>query len=252
MPWSRAAIAGHGRGVLVGDRERRADRLRAFDEQADRGVLPDRGGIDPARPAGQVHALDAAQGARVGRHRQARDRVLLLARHAQRGPARGDDLEVRRGPQQVGDDRRRLEDLLEVVEDEQDAPRRQPLGEGLGDRLVWHRSVTPTEAAIRDATSIGSRTGSSGTKKTPSGNRSATCVASAIDSRVLPVPPGPVNVSSRVVVEQGLGLGQLVLAADERRQLGGQVVRVATRSSAAAGRRSAGRRRRPGPAARAR
>ncbi len=60
-------------------------------------------------------------------------------------------------------------------------------------------SVTPSAVAIRGATSIGSRIGSSGTKKTPSGKSSAARAASWSDSRVLPVPPGPVRVSSRVV-----------------------------------------------------
>ena len=60
-------------------------------------------------------------------------------------------------------------------------------------------SATPTAVAIRDGTSIGSRIGSSGTKKTPSGKASAAAEASCSDSRVLPVPPGPVRVSNRVV-----------------------------------------------------
>ncbi len=60
-------------------------------------------------------------------------------------------------------------------------------------------SVTPTADAIRAATSIWSRIGSSGTKKTPSGKSPATVVASWRESRVFPVPPGPVIVRSRVV-----------------------------------------------------
>ena len=65
-------------------------------------------------------------------------------------------------------------------------------------------SVIPTAAAIRGATSIWSRIGSSGTKKTPSGKVSATDVASWSESRVFPVPPGPVIVSSRVVSNRRL------------------------------------------------
>ena len=76
-------------------------------------------------------------------------------------------------PQQVGDDRAGVDDLLEVVEDEQDAPVAQPVRERLGDRAAPLASVMPTAAAIRGATSIGSRIGSSGTKKTPSGKSSA-------------------------------------------------------------------------------
>ena len=51
---------------------------------------------------------------------------------------------------------------------------------------------------MRGATSIGSRIGSSGTKKTPSGKSSDDRAASWSESRVLPVPPGPVSVRSRV------------------------------------------------------
>ena len=63
-------------------------------------------------------------------------------------------------------------------------------------------STTPAAEAILAATSCGSRIGSSGTKKTPPGKRSAIDVASSSDSRVLPVPPGPVSVSSLVDVRR--------------------------------------------------
>jgi hypothetical protein len=40
----------------------------------------------------------------------------------ERGPARGDRFQARRGPQQPGDDRSGVDDLLEVVEDQQHGP----------------------------------------------------------------------------------------------------------------------------------
>ena len=52
--------------------------------------------------------------------------------------------------------------------------------------------------AIDDATSSGSVTAASGTNHTPPGLAAMTSPATASDRRVLPVPPGPVSVSSRV------------------------------------------------------
>ncbi len=54
------------------------------------------------------------------------------------------------------------------------------------------------DAAMADGTRSGSVTDASGTNQVPSGNRSTQSPARASDSRVLPVPPGPVSVSSRV------------------------------------------------------
>ena len=81
---------GHRRRVLVRDRERRPDGDRPLDEQADRRVLADRGRVEPARAAGQVHPLRPDRWRGSGGVGQPRDRVLLLAGDVQRGPARGD------------------------------------------------------------------------------------------------------------------------------------------------------------------
>ncbi len=62
----------------------------------------------------------------------------------------------------------------------------------------WRGASRPIEAAIAEGTSSGSVTGASGTNHAPSGNRSTQSPASASERRVLPVPPGPVRVSSRV------------------------------------------------------
>ncbi len=60
-------------------------------------------------------------------------------------------------------------------------------------------STTPTAWAIVPGTSIGSSTGSNGTKNVPSGKSPAARWASSIAKRVLPMPPGPVTVRSRAV-----------------------------------------------------
>ena len=59
-------------------------------------------------------------------------------------------------------------------------------------------SCSPSCWAIDDGTSAASRIAASATKCTPSGNSSTTMVANSIASRVLPLPPGPVSVSSRL------------------------------------------------------
>ena len=124
----------HGGRVLVGDGEARLDRHRALDEQAHGGVLLDRRRVDGARLAGHGQSLEPAQVARVRWRRQAGHRVLLLARHVQGGSAGDDDLDPGARPQQVGDDRRRRDHLLEVVEHEQHGLCRAASRRAVGDR----------------------------------------------------------------------------------------------------------------------
>ena len=177
------ADGGDRRGVLVGHREARADRDGAFDEQPDGRVLAERDRVDDPRLAAEVEPLEPAHLARVRRRRQARDRVFLLARDVEDGAARDDGLDVRRGPQEVGHDRGRRDDLLEVVEDEQQALVAQPVGERLGDRpgARLGRRRAPSRSAARRASGRGSAR--AGTKKTPSGKSSAARAASWSDSR---------------------------------------------------------------------
>ena len=64
----------------------------------------------------------------------------------------------------------------------------------------------------------------SGTNQTPSGYSSARLAATCSARRVLPVPPGPVSVSSRGSSRSARDLVELALAPHERRQLRRQVV----------------------------
>ena len=64
----------------------------------------------------------------------------------------------------------------------------------------------------------------SGTKKTPSWNRSVASAASCSERRVLPVPPGPVRVSSRACSSSAAASASSRCAAEEGGQLGRQVV----------------------------
>ena len=58
-------------------------------------------------------------------------------------------------------------------------------------------SLSPSVCAIVGSTSSGSAIGASATKNTPCGKSSTSSAAAWSASRVLPVPPGPVSVSSR-------------------------------------------------------
>ena len=122
---------GHRLPVRRREHEVRPHRHRAFHEQ------PDGLGVHELRDVGDTR----------GRQRERRDRELLLAGDPQRGTAGDDHRQLGRRAQEVGDDRRPGDDLLEVVEDEQrvavaevllDAVDRRPLrreqAERAGDR----------------------------------------------------------------------------------------------------------------------
>ena len=76
---------------------------------------------------------------------------------------------------------------------------------------------------MSDGTSPASCTGSRATKNAPSAKPVCSDSARPSARRVFPVPPGPVNVTSRWSTEQGLELGDLSLASDEARQRAPQV-----------------------------
>ncbi len=95
------------------------DRSRVFGVKRKRGVngagafdeeLDSVGVAEPFRWVGSV-------GQRQGRYED-----LVFPRNAQRRPTRGEDAETGAGAQEMGHERRRLDDLLEVVEDEQKPP----------------------------------------------------------------------------------------------------------------------------------
>ncbi len=62
----------------------------------------------------------------------------------------------------------------------------------------WGSSRKPNANAVVCGTSRGSRIGASSTNHTPSANWSNISLATWIERRVLPVPPGPISVSKRV------------------------------------------------------
>ena len=62
--------------------------------------------------------------------------------------------------------------------------------------------TAPTAVAISEATRSGSLIVSRGTKKAPPSKRGATAAATSMESRVLPVPPGPVSVTRRALARR--------------------------------------------------
>ena len=202
-----------GAAARLREREARVGRLRALDEQRDRVVA-------------------ASSGV---------DRVLALAADAQRRPARHEERQPGRRVEQLRDDRRRFEELLEVVEHERARGARRARSERLSRSDRSPLSRTPSASAIAGSRSAVSRIASSATKKAPSGEvarRARSRPRRA--SRVFPVPPGPVSVSSARVSAGALDdhLVELAAAADDRARR--------TRHVAGAGERAAERRPRPG------
>ena len=90
-------------------------------------------------------------------------------------------------------------------------------------RPGWAASRSAAEMA--GATASWSVTAASSTSHTPSPDPSSSSAATCSPSRVLPHPPAPVKVTSRAGLHQRPDLGHLPVPADERRQLGGQIVR---------------------------
>ena len=75
--------------------------------------------------------------------------------------------------------------------------------------------VMPSTVAIAAGTEAGSPTDASSTIHTPSGNSPATSAPTSRASRVLPTPPTPLSVTSRLDARELGNLGNHVLAADE-------------------------------------
>ena len=169
------------------------------------------GDEQPDRLERRPAASRSREGARAGSAAPSRDRWLVSGGAGSPGTGYSCSPETRSAmrvvtravrfaasPEQVADDRRALDDLLEVVEDQQDplladATRRahRPPG-GSGCRA-------PAVDAMVGATSAGSRTGSRATNQTPSGNRPRRSPPPAATAASCPCRPGPVRVSRRVL-----------------------------------------------------
>ena len=174
-----AAQLGDDRLRVGVDRERGAHRRAAIGEQLDGGV-----DVEPT------------------------DREQRLAGHPERLTAGGDHHQIRDLAEQRLDDGRGLgDDVLAVVEHDHLRATAQVADQQPDDRRRRTSTASapaeptaPSVAAIAPATASGSRTAASSTSQAPS--RYSGCRVAAVSTarRVLPAPPGPINVTSRRVL----------------------------------------------------
>ncbi len=232
--------------VGVGDREARLDRAPARDEQPDRLEAGEGVGLVRTDRGGQLLALERSRAGRgragrgvpgpgtPARRRSAAARGSWQAsgsrpagaaarrcRPGRRAPARG--CRGRAGPAST----------------RAPSPARRS-GCGTGRRRCPSRARSPERRGPYRSTIP------SGTNQTPSGYSSARLAATWSASRVLPVPPGPVRVSSRVAREQGAHLVELASPARRTTSAPSAGCWGARRATGSAGSRTAGRRSRAG------
>ncbi len=149
----------------------------------------------------------------------------MLRREAKRRPARHDDLHERRGVEEVAHGPRRVQQLLEVVEHEQDVLPCEVLVNRASSSGLSPDSYRPSVWAMVGSSNAGSVTASRATSHTPFRNSSTASAAAWRASRVLPEPPGPVSVTSRTSSSSSNARSVFELGAppDERRRLRRQV-----------------------------
>ena len=225
-PVEARAQLGHRGGVLGREREGGMDGLGPLDEQRDRRALGEGLGRRELRGIGQL---------------ERGDREAVLAVEPQDLPAGDHDGRSRAGGQQLADHRRRVQHLLEVVQHQQGLRLRGCAGRR--SRSESDAPSAPMARAMVTATRAASVSGASGTKNTPPVKCPAQLAAASSASRVLPVPPGPVNVRSRT----SLPARRRSISSSSRRR----PIRRVRRAGSAAARRGPGRGLRQCPARRA-
>ena len=201
------------RRVLVRHGEARRDGPRALERTA-----------PPPRTATSASSGGSDRGS--GK-RERRDREGVLGGDAQRRAARHEHLHAGRGVEQIAHRARRVEQLLEVVEDEQHALAARGAREALPSSGRSPDSYSPSVCAIVGSSSAGSCTASSDTNQTPFGN-SSTALRRRVEREARlarAARPGERHEADAVVGEQRLQRVELGSAADERRRLRGQVRR---------------------------
>ena len=225
-PSRRAQISAIVGGVVGGQRERRLPRGGLPDEERHGRIARQR--VERRQPRRGPAPAAAAPGC------TARRTTCRTARLVTSSVSAGRRLD------QVDEQRRRREQLLEVVEDQQ-----RPLADGGADvgraarrrpsrvRCATARAPAPASAPTSAASASEPRL----TNDTPPGKSAAASAATCSASRVLPLPPGPASVSTR-----------LPPVAQARR--GSRPLRPRARSASCAGPAAARRRAARGPVTR--
>ena len=198
-----AHLGDRGR-VAVGQRERGARRAGPGDEQA--------AGLGRGDRVGRA----------VFRQFQRRDREDEFAGHVQAFPAGGHDADPGALPGQhdhhPAADARTCSQLSSTISSSRPASARTTPAIG----LAASRSGTPSAAATDAGTSAASVREASSTSRAPSSKPPAASAAARSPSRVLPHPPGPVNVTTRDGAQAIQDRGELRPSPDQRAHLRGQ------------------------------
>ena len=135
---------------------------------------------------------------RVGQ-RERRHSPRRLAGNPQRLTARGEDRQAGRGAEQrLGELGARGNHVLAVVEHQEHPAIAQLIRQRLDQRSVRRLPDVEDRRDRLARPASGSASGARSTNHTPSGKPSSTCRATSSASRVLPHPPAPVSVNSRV------------------------------------------------------
>ena len=247
------ADRGDGRGVLVGDREAgRTATARAMNSRT-ASYWPSVAASTVARPAGRFSRSRPDSWLGSGGVGRPGTGYSCSPETRSGGAARDDDLELGRAAEQVGDDRRRRRGPARSCRGRAGPACRAASRRATSATVARRLSARPIAPAIRGATSIGSRTGSSGDEEDAVGEvvrrRSPRAGATAASCRSRPGRSGSGAGSPRAAPAASASSR---VAADEGRQLGRQVVRAGVERAERRELRPAGRRRRPGRAAPAR
>ena len=232
-----SAQLGDGRGIPLGEGERRVDSRRSIDEEGDR-LVPGRvlGNEGVRRSSGTA---SGGTGSSCSPRRCSGSRLVTKTRSL--GSA-GDECDHDEG---------RVDHLLEVVEDQEHLPFPDVVAKGIEGRRATPRARAPTAAAIVDGTRSASVIGPSSTKNTPSRE-----LVQQVRRRLEREPglAAPARAGERQQTrpsEESLDPGDLSLPSDEASCVGG-AGSSASRANGSAGTPMAGRRSRAGRCARAR
>ena len=167
---------------VLGELEVGPGRPSAIDEQPDRLGPPQPGERRAPRRVGQL---------------ERRHPVDPLLGNIERSTARDEHLHAGRAGEQLADERRRGEHVLEVVEQQQRLPVAQVLEQRLARRSVPAARLTPSSSAIALATSRASVMRRELDEHDAVGTRPRDAPVTSSASRVFPDPAAPVNVRSR-------------------------------------------------------
>ena len=203
-PSSRRQISATAAAFVVGEGEvrRRPPRARSTKSATAVGARP-----SAATPASLADRA-APAAARRTRARPQRRRS---------GPAGDEHLQAGAGGQEVGDERRRVDDLLEVVEHEQELPSRRAAAEPRHRAGRAGSRATPSACGDRRARGPGRGPAARATKPTPSAKSAARSLRDPQRQAGLAdaAGAGQRHQAHARAAQQGADSGELALAADE-------------------------------------